>query len=234
MELIYLIVELELDQYSSLLLLPTTLTTEMLLPLQPYVSHILDCLVKSEAFYIIPSSDLCAFNPRQLPREIYVDSLSSDTNLATTNKKVGRPTKRDKAKKAKAALDGVDKWMHKTTVPAPGVEEGDPAGASATTHYLLTQPPTQTLTEYQAQKKIALDAIGFPSDGHSVVEQVSYEVLARLRQLQETEGSKLDTDATTSFSGKERAERAVKEMKEKGGLGLFGLLEGNGIDDPEL
>ncbi|KAE9408266.1 hypothetical protein BT96DRAFT_873973 [Gymnopus androsaceus JB14] len=218
---------LPVDQYSSLLLLPTTLTTDMLMPLQPYVSYILECLVKSEAFHIIPSSDLCAFNPRQLPREIYVDSLSSESNTPTTSKKAGRPSKRDKAKKAKAALDGIDKWMHKTTVP---VEGGSTAGASATTHYLLTQPPTQSLTEYKADKKIALEAIGFPSEGHSVVDQVNSEVLERLRQLEETEGPRLNTGGSTSFSGKERAERAVKEMKEKGGLGLLGLLEGSGLD----
>ncbi|KIK70821.1 hypothetical protein GYMLUDRAFT_107345, partial [Collybiopsis luxurians FD-317 M1] len=102
-------ISIPLDQYSSLLLLPTILTTDMLLPLQPYASHILESLFQSHVFHIIPSSDLHAFNPRQLPREVYVDSLS-ESNLQVP-KKTGRPSKRDKAKKAKAALDGIDRWM---------------------------------------------------------------------------------------------------------------------------
>ncbi|KAF9076118.1 hypothetical protein BDP27DRAFT_1313924 [Rhodocollybia butyracea] len=218
------------DQYSSLLLLPTNLTTEKLLPLQPYVSHILDCLVKSEVFHIIPSSELNAFNPRQLPREIYVDSISSEPNLSTS-KKAGRPSRRDKAKKAKSALDGIDKWMHKTSVPNPPAE-GSTSNAQSKTHYLLVQPPNQTLSEYQAHKSNMLEAIHFPptnpSEGHFAMEQVSHEVLERLRQLQESEVPKLKSDAS-SFSGKERAERAVHEMKEKGGHGLLGLLEGSGL-----
>ncbi|KAJ4485952.1 hypothetical protein J3R30DRAFT_3281899 [Lentinula aciculospora] len=222
-------------QYSSLLLLPTSLTTESLLPLQPYVSYILQCLVDCEVFYIIPSSDLNAFNPRQLPREIYVDSNSSESTLQKS-KKVGRPTKRDKAKRAKAALDGIDKWMHKTSAPSPSVP-GEEGGATSETpsamHYLLAQPPTQTLTEYQAHKANMLKAIDFPpanpSGVHLAMEQVSYDVLERLRQLQETEGPKLKTEAP-SFAGKERAESAVREMKERGGLGLLGLLEGSGLE----
>lgn len=198
----------------------------MLLPLQPYVSHILERLVKSESFHIIPSSDLSAFNPRQLPRELYVDSLSSESNSQIA-KKAGRPSKRDKAKKAKAALDGIDKWMHKTSV---STESG--SATSQPTHYLLTQPPAQTLTEYQAQKSNVLEAIRFPPenplDGHPAMEQVSNEVLERLTQLQMAEAPRLKPDA--SLSGKTRAERAVKEMKEKGGYGLIGLLEGSGIN----
>ncbi|KAJ3870287.1 hypothetical protein EV359DRAFT_69397 [Lentinula novae-zelandiae] len=222
-----------IDQYSSLLLLPTSLVSEILRPLQPYVSHILECLVNSEVFHIIPSSDLNAFNPRQLPRELYLDSISSESALQKS-KKAGRPTKRDKAKKAKAALDGIDKWMHKTSVPSHPIEGGPAFGAPATTHYLLAQPPTQTLAEYKADKASMLDAIGFspthPSGVHLAMEQVNHDVLERLRQLQETEGPKLRTESM-SFAGKERAERAVREMKEKGGPGLLGLLEGSGLEE---
>ncbi|KAJ3750601.1 hypothetical protein DFH05DRAFT_1565688 [Lentinula detonsa] len=226
-----------IDHYSSLLLLPTTLTAEKLLPLQPYVSHILQFLVNSEAFYIFPSSDLGPFNPRQLPREIYVDSISSESALQKS-KKAGRPSRRDKAKKAKAALDGIDKWMHKTSVPTPSATDGEDNGAASETpstmHYLLAQPPMQTLTEYQAHKANMLRTIDFPpadsSCVHFAMEQVSYDVLERLRQLQETEGPRLDTEAP-SFAGKERAERAVREMKEKGGAGLLGLLEGAGLEE---
>ncbi|KAF5385468.1 hypothetical protein D9757_005420 [Collybiopsis confluens] len=144
------------------------------------------------------------FNPRQLPREIYVDSLTdSDLQVA---KKSGRPSKRDKAKKAKAALDGIDKWMHNTSAPRPSAQDQE-GPSTATIHYLLAQPPMQSLWEYQAHKSSTLLAINsVPAealDSPSAMELVTHEVLERLRQLQETEQARVKPTAS-SFSGRER------------------------------
>ncbi|KAJ3967625.1 hypothetical protein EV361DRAFT_1028273 [Lentinula raphanica] len=231
-------IPIPIDHYSSLLSLPKALTSEMLAPLRPYVTHVLQTLVDSETFYIIPSSDLGAFNPRPLPRELYVDSITSEAALQKS-KKAGRPSRRDKAKKAKAALDGIDKWMHKTSVPIPSANGGNHGSTlgDSTMHYLLAQPPAQTLHDYQAHKADMMRAIEFPPANpynvHFAMEQVSFEVLERLRQLQETEIPKTKTDAPT-FAGRERAERAVREMREQGGAGLLGLLEGSGIEEMRM
>lgn len=120
------------DLYASLMSLPQTLTLEkQLIPLQPYAIYTLSALVESQAFHIFPASTLHPLDPRELPREIFVQNslepcsqeASDDpsqpgvsTAVPETQKKKGRPTKGDKRRKALLALNRVDKWLGKNTL----------------------------------------------------------------------------------------------------------------------
>ncbi|KAF9566161.1 hypothetical protein CPC08DRAFT_815047 [Agrocybe pediades] len=96
------------DHYLSLLAIPESLTNPGFLVLQPHVQYILSCLQKDRIFFIVPKSDLGALNPRDLPREIIVDD---DTAMSEDGqKRKGRPARREKAKKARLALDSLDEW----------------------------------------------------------------------------------------------------------------------------
>lgn len=176
--------------YISLVALPSALATTHLSPLQPHATYILSTLIKSQAFYIVPGSDFHALNPRELPREIFVRDDdepsaptwgSSTSNLMDQPKKKGRPTKREKMKRAKDALGNLDKWLEKNTyihqtVPAdaavhPGVAAGGSQGvtpstvAPIATHILLSHPPTTSRNNYRTQKSELLDSLA-PAYSH--------------------------------------------------------------------
>ncbi|KAG7099032.1 hypothetical protein E1B28_000912 [Marasmius oreades] len=209
------------DHYSSLLSLPDTLTSEQLKKLRPVVGYILNQMVRSDVFHILPHSELGAYNPRNLPREVYLDqnTISASTYLDLsaegTEKKKGRPTKRDKVKKAKAALEGLDKWLHRTSRRNFPQSNG---------HYLLEQPPQSSLAQYQNCKEQVLAAMGTMNvpDGNDALSHSGREVIERLRQAQgliETEGSgKANTNRRTI--GVERLQEAVADEK-----GLLGLVK---------
>lgn len=58
--------------------MPESLISANVAPLQTYVRYVLSCLKKDEVFFILPKSDVGPMNPRELPRERYVDDGSSD------------------------------------------------------------------------------------------------------------------------------------------------------------
>jgi hypothetical protein len=180
------------DHYVSLLALPTSLISEQLLALKPPASCILQNLVQSQVFHIIPNSDLGAQNPRFLPREISVDP--SDTAGEPGKRGPGRPTRNDSAKRSINALIAVEDWMRR-------------ASASG--------PPHVTLTAYQEEKSNLLKAIKETGvgDGPRMVEDANIDVLERLRQAQAVVPRQEE-----SWRLIERLERAAKE--ERGLLGL--------------
>lgn len=100
-----------------------------LCPLKPYVTHVLTTMLNAQAFHIMPRSSLNAQNPSTLPREIFVpdgqeaamvlqaSSASAPSQEAGTSavpKKKGRPSKRDKIRKAKEALHSLDRYVDRT------------------------------------------------------------------------------------------------------------------------
>lgn len=221
-----------------------------LTPLQPHTISIVSSLVKSQAFYILPSTDLHPFNPRILPREIFVKdgfeiSVEIEQNQtvadagATTKKKKGRPTKRDKKKKAILALQQVDKWLEKNSVTVQSPEGS--AVQPLTAHVLLSNPPTATLEKYRTQKTILLEAITVNDNGErdtarQALEKANGSVLARLRKLDEMvaeEGLEVGGEGGER-TGLARVERAVAALNSgtlvsKGGI--LGLLDGGGLSD---
>ncbi|KAK7468725.1 hypothetical protein VKT23_003228 [Stygiomarasmius scandens] len=148
-------IPIPLDHYASLLSLPTSLVTEQLVRLKSAASHILGNLVEAQVFHIIPDSELGAQNPRVLPREVCPDT----GDVVIGKRVVGRPTKKDSARRSKKALEGIEDWMETS---------------------VLTQRPRETFTAYQQDKSNLLEAIGETGE----VERASYEVLERLRQAQ--------------------------------------------------
>jgi hypothetical protein len=137
------------------------LTTAYLAPLQPFASYVMSALVTAQAFHLLPSSELGAQNPRDLPREIFVEEGLIDSNQP---QRKGHLSKRDKVIKARTALDAVSRWLEQT-------------------------PPTsdtrKTLMQYEAQKARLLEEIGAESAG---VEEASLGVVQRLREAQEAQG----------------------------------------------
>ncbi|KAK7064356.1 GH16 domain-containing protein [Favolaschia claudopus] len=157
-------IPIPIDQYTSLFSLPSTLTTPYLAPLQPFVSYVVSTLVNMQAFHLLPSSELGSMNPRDLPREIYVEEGLVDTNQP---QRKGHQTKRDKVIKARAALDAVSRWLE------------EPPSSS----------PRQTLTEYRTQRTQLLQAIGLNS---AALREASQGVVERLREAQETMEEEVD------------------------------------------
>ncbi|ETW86933.1 hypothetical protein HETIRDRAFT_240617, partial [Heterobasidion irregulare TC 32-1] len=126
-------VDIAVDTYTSLLSLPAALRPEFE-PLAPYATHVLKKLLAAKAFYILPPSTLHPYNPRTLPREIFVpDDPSPAPSGASTPapapaptlppaptpiptapqppKKRGRPSHADRLKKTRDAVASIDRWL---------------------------------------------------------------------------------------------------------------------------
>ena len=189
------------------------MNSDHLKPLKSSVCYLLNQMVSSKTFFMLPSSDSGPQNPRSLPREVYLDqnTISVVGSTANGESRKGRPTKRDKVKKAKVALEGIDKWIHKTSQPQRGE------------HYLLAQPPQGSLTQYQDSKELLLSAmelIDVP-DRREVITSSSHEVLERVKQAQElinSEESRSKMTDSTQSTGVERLQAEIRD--EKGLLGL--------------
>ncbi|KAJ6604494.1 hypothetical protein DFH09DRAFT_1122883 [Mycena vulgaris] len=154
-------IPIPIDQYTALIALPSMLTTAYLAPLQPFASYVVSVLVNAQAFHLLPSSEFGALNPRDLPREIFVEEGLIDSNQP---QRKGHYSKRDKVIKARTALDAVGRWLEQ----APSTSN---AGA--------------TLLQYEAEKARLLSEIGADSAG---VQEASEGVLQRLREAQDEQG----------------------------------------------
>lgn len=142
-------------------------------------------------------------------------------------KKKGRPSKHDKARKAKAAVDSLDRWLQKTSYPPENATGSSSAGIPPT-HQLLMNPPKSTLYQYQSHKIHMLNTIDTPgSDGRAAIVQANHDLLARLKELKDRDPH---IAAIGNGLGLQRVERAVQEMNDPSGqpAGLLGLLEGAG------
>ncbi|EMD42149.1 hypothetical protein CERSUDRAFT_42273, partial [Gelatoporia subvermispora B] len=119
-------IEIPIDHYKFLLDLPDMLSEPALTPLRPYVTYILSSFLEVQAFHILPHSSLRPYDPSVLPREIFVadadPSLLDDSPIANLMtdlpKKKGRPSKREKMRKARDAVVTLNKYMDKCTPPA--------------------------------------------------------------------------------------------------------------------
>jgi hypothetical protein len=234
-----------------------------LTPLQSHTIYVLSSLIKAHAFYILPTSTLHPLNPRELPREIFVQDGDEFSNPVEQNnttsqgaeiptKKKGRPTKRDKKRKAIQALQQVERWLEKNTVTIPpplaASQEGDSATSPQTpitTHVLMSNPPAATLNYYKAQKSRLLDAIdsdqGSPTlepgkvSAQEALHRANGAVLARMKKLDQMAAEKgLEVGGEGGErTGLGRVEKAAAELHQTGGGprgGILGLLEGGGIE----
>ncbi|KAJ7102089.1 hypothetical protein B0H15DRAFT_898030 [Mycena belliarum] len=153
------------DQYTSLIGLPSMLTSPYLAPLQPFAAYLVSALVSAQAFHLLPSSELGALTPRELPREIYVEEGLIDSNQP---QRKGHNSKRDKVIKARTALDLVGRWLEQTAPPSD-------AG-------------TATAKQYKAHKARLLAEIGGESAAVGSASQGVVQRLQEAQEAQETQG----------------------------------------------
>lgn len=233
-----------------------------MLPLQPHAIYVLMTLVDAETFHILPRSELRPYKPSVLPREIFVTEEKESTILATLAsestagvgaKKKGRPSRRDKQKKAKDALAALEKYLEKNTItePTPILEATAPSTISShTTHRMVVHPPSATREQYRSHKTGVLgmldplragpiSSLGEPTRdsnaGKEALQRANTAVLARLKMIDEMaaeQGLEVGGEGGEK-TGLARVERAVQQLT-SGDLaaraGILSLLEGAGLD----
>jgi hypothetical protein len=225
------------DQYASLKALPISLVGDHLLPLQPIVCHVLSTLLTDGVFFLVPSTHLRALNPRDLPREIFVDEETIVPVDSAAPKKKGRPTRLDKAKKAKAVLHNLENWLENTSCSQmpPTAIIPDLASTSEENRTAKTEVET-TLGYYQNSKSHLLNGIDFraqsggASERYTAFQRANQFVLDRLKETEEllaSDGVTLRKDPNAVLARVERAVKDFIEAEEEGqGGGILGLLEG--------
>lgn len=199
--------------------------------LAPYASQVLTTFINAHVFCLLPVSRLEPYNPRTLPREVYVedDEEEGRTPLSETEvvgkahpkKKKGRPSKREIAKKSKDAVAGLGRWLDRT----------EPVGQVADPRQAWGHGPTVSLTNYRAQKERVLSALseGESGEGTQALERANFAVLGRLKRIDAMaaeKGMEVGGEGGES-TGLGRVERAVGELAE-GRAGILGLTEGAG------
>jgi hypothetical protein len=219
------------DQYASLKALPRSLVEDQLLPLKPIVCHILSMLLCDEVFHLVPSAHLCALNPRDLPREIFIDKETITPGDLAARKRKGRPTRLDKVKKAKVVLYNLERWLEDTSCSQlPPALTQDLASEENRT---AKNEVETTLGHYQNLKSYLLNGINFRtqsgelSERYTAVQRANEFVLDRLKATQEllaSDGVLLSNNLNTVA----RVEHAVKDFIEGEGQGggILSLLEG--------
>jgi len=206
--------------------------------LAPYASQVLSTLINARAFYVLPVSRLEPYNPRTLPREVYVEETAETTPLSETEldhpvsgasttrvpKKKGRPSKRDIAKKTKDAVAGLGRWLERTERAAGG------GGAHAPRSQ--EHGPTVSRANYRTQKERVVSVLLEEESGEGVqaLERANMAVLGRLKRIDAMaaeKGMEVGGEGGES-TGLGRVERAVGELAE-GKAGILGLTEGAGV-----
>lgn len=131
-------------------------------------------------------------NPRVLPRELFAHEAPILNPESGSQKKKGRPSGREKSKKARATLQGLDEW---TAKPSTSIEN-DP------------------LYEYQAAKSSMINTLA----SEAAMDCVNTFVLERLQTAQESVPiERRETDVNVGIP---RIERAI-ESDAWGILGLL-------------
>ncbi|KAF9527793.1 hypothetical protein CPB83DRAFT_933590 [Crepidotus variabilis] len=182
------------DHYSALVTMHDSLTTTQFHVFEPHVRYVLSRLRQDHVFLVLPYSELGSMNPGTLPRELFAEDglIFHDP----TQKRKGRPAKKDKSKQARLALDEL---------------EG-----------MLDQATTETRRDVnEAEYRQLKSALMLSPDGMSteVLEQASGEVLNRLKEAQ----ALADTSKSTNEAhGVFRVKQAMKDDSEK--LGLLGFI----------
>ena len=112
-------------------MLPDALDGEFLHPIRPHVVYVQSNLLQAHVFHILPHAEMHPLGPRALPREV----VAEDVEVA---KKKGRPSKRERIKKARDSLVALD-----------GLCED-----------VLGSPPSGTRERYRVEKTALVDAVG--------------------------------------------------------------------------
>ncbi|VDC01898.1 unnamed protein product [Peniophora sp. CBMAI 1063] len=221
--------EIATDHLKALLGLPTLLQlSDRDGPLAPYVAHILNELRKRNIFHILPVSTLQPYLPATLPREIFVPE-TEPIGLAeesAAQKRPGRPTKKDEARKARAAATELGKWIEKTN-PPPGADPNTSAAMAGHPHDLRA--------EYVVQKQSLVAELLGSEEGKEALAKAQNGTLGRLRLINEQaekRGKEVGADGPRGTML--RLERAIGDVGTPGREGgMLSLLEGAGMPQEE-
>jgi len=209
-------IEVPFDVLHSLLALPSVLDTEQFYPLKAQVTHVLSQLVNSDAFYILPSSDLELY---KLPREIFIPDREEEeavvADASTTARKRGRPSRRDRQKRANQAAVTLETWLRQgQTCPDPEL------------HHDQTQFQISASRDaYLVQKGVVVDSLAGDGTGREVLRAANEAVLGRLKEIDEmaaSQGLEVGGEGGEK-TGLKRIEKVVGEMEE-GGMGILGMV----------
>ena len=182
-----------------------------------------------------------------------MDSAQQEGPSAPPKKK-GRPSKRDKMRKAKEALASLERYVDRNTVALPEqyphhVGPNEVATHANSTHLVLGQAPHATLNNYVDRKNELLATVYADSpdnadctDGASqahpsdALQRANDAVLLRLKQIDAMaaeQGLEVGGEGGEK-TGLSRVERAVDELHRSSGIGASGgilnLLEGAGME----
>ncbi|KAI0778298.1 hypothetical protein BD413DRAFT_601085 [Trametes elegans] len=254
-------IAIPIDVYEEMLSLPSALEESRYRPLKPYVSYVLTTMLDAQVFHILPHSSLHARTPSNLPREVFIPDgqesaaiLEASTSYPSSHeqginapKKKGRPSKRDKMRKAKEALVSLEKYVDRNYIslpqqvpPLPGTPTGPTLVDTVSTqagHAVFGQAPTGSLGNYLSRKNDLLATVYSEEGGqHEAVRHANEAVLARLKQIDEMAAEKgLEVGGEGGEkTGLERVDKAVEELRRGTGVGASGgilaLSEGAGLD----
>ncbi|KAG6381037.1 hypothetical protein JVT61DRAFT_5433 [Boletus reticuloceps] len=112
------------DLYQDIEMLPDALDAEFLRPIRPHVVYVQSKLLQAQAFHILPRAETHPLNPRALPREVVVEDAEATTSTAQGRKKKGRPSRRERIKKARDSLVALDGWREDVLGSQPSVARG--------------------------------------------------------------------------------------------------------------
>ncbi|TFK77252.1 hypothetical protein BDN72DRAFT_754013 [Pluteus cervinus] len=208
-------IPIPIDQHTSLLSLPGTLQTPYLVPLAPAARNILSQFGTEGIFLLIPSSECGPFKPRSLPYEVVLDDTIT-TQPPDLLKKKGRPSKRERSRRAKNAVENLEKWL----------QENPHQGSDS-----LTDPSKATAELYHLHKASLLDKVdesknegAMQSDESLALLDASKHVVQRLKAAEMFLSSDNSGSQTTTSSrvGIERMEQTLKKENRGGLLSLLG------------
>jgi len=203
----------------SLLALPSLLSTERLSPLRPQVMHVLSQLVSSDVFYILPSSDLELY---KLPREVFVSDREEEAvaEASATVRKRGRPSRRDKQKRANQAAVALETWLRR----GQAYRASDTTELHSDDHDQVPVPISSSREAYLVQKRTMLDVLAGDESGGDVLRAANEAVLRRLREIDEmaaSQGLEVGGEGGEK-TGLARVEKVVGKM-EGGSSGILGM-----------
>jgi hypothetical protein len=223
--------------------------------LAPYASQVLSALQNAFVFYVLPVSRLEPYNPRVLPREVYVEDeeetvqrtgstcfpTESELDLPVSGssgtqeggmaavkvpKKKGRPSKQTIAKRTKDAVAGLDRWLERTDSVVGRAAGGSGTGPSrARGHALLSHAPTVSRANYRAQKTQVLGAL--TEQGGEGMEALERANMAVLGRLKKIDAMAAEKGLEVGGEGGELTGLGRVERAASRG-GILSLMEGAG------
>ncbi|KZV76983.1 hypothetical protein PENSPDRAFT_679651 [Peniophora sp. CONT] len=218
--------DIAIDHLQALLKMPIALQSDKRYSSSALcAAHILDYLRYQNVFHVLPASTSQPYIPATLPREIFVPE-TEPVGLAeesAAQKRPGRPTKKDEARKARAAMTELGRWIDKTNPPE---------GADANTSAAMAGHPNDARQEYLQQKQTVIDELLSSEEGREALARAQNGTLGRLRLINEQaekRGKEVGADGPRGTMM--RLERAVRDMGTPGREGgMLSLLEGAGME----